>query len=170
MEYTPIISFGWTWVMQLVTVVVLFLILKKFFFEKVRNFMTNREDSVKEAFDNAEIVNRRADEKMENYNRRIAKIESEGRDIIKSAKQRAEQRADEIISQARDTAGGMICSAEREIEREKTKALAEMRSEVVALALLAAGKIMEKDLEGSKEQERIINRVIEEAGNREWQS
>lgn len=170
MEYTPIISFGWTWVMQLVTVVVLFLILKKFFFEKVRNFMTNREDSVKEAFDNAEIINRRADEKMENYNRRIAKIESEGRDIIKSAKQRAEQRADEIISQARDTAGEMICSAEREIEREKTKALAEMRSEVVALALLAAGKIMEKDLEGSKEQERIINRVIEEAGNREWQS
>ncbi len=170
MEYTPIISFGWTWIMQLVTVGVLFLILKKIFFEKVHNFVQKREDTVKDAFDNAEAVNRRADEKMENYTRKIAKVEDEGREIIKAAKVKAEAQAKEIIDEANERAGNMVVVAEREIEREKMRALAEMRSEISTLALLAASKIMEKDLQQGDEQEKIVDKIIEEAGRAEWQN
>lgn len=170
MEYTPIISFGWTWIMQLVTVGVLFLILKKIFFEKVHNFVQKREDTVKDAFDNAEAVNRRADEKMENYTRKIAKVEDEGREIIKAAKVKAEAQAKEIIDEANERACNMVVVAEREIEREKMRALAEMRSEISTLALLAASKIMEKDLQQGDEQEKIVDKIIEEAGRAEWQN
>ena len=124
MDYTtPLISFNWTWVMQLITVLVLFLILKKFFFEKVHNFILKREDTLKDAFDNAESVNRRADEKMENYTRKIAKIEDEGREIIKAAKVKAEAQAKEIIDEANQKAGDMVLVAEKEIEREKMRAI-----------------------------------------------
>ena len=170
MDYTtPLISFNWTWVMQLITVLVLFLILKKFFFEKVHNFILKREDTLKDAFDNAESVNRRADEKMENYTRKIAKIEDEGREIIKAAKVKAEAQAKEIIDEANQKAGDMVLVAEKEIEREKMRALAEMRTEISTLALLAASKIMEKNLEQGDEQNKIVDKIIEEAGRAEWQ-
>ncbi len=132
--------------------------------------MQKREDTVKDAFDNAEAVNRRADEKMENYTRKIAKVEDEGREIIKAAKVKAEAQAKEIIDEANERAGNMVVVAEREIEREKMRALAEMRSEISTLALLAASKIMEKDLQQGDEQEKIVDKIIEEAGRAEWQN
>ncbi len=166
----PVISFNWTLVMQLVTVLVLYLILKKCFFEKVRNFVQKREQSVKDAFDSAEAVNRKADEKMANYEKKIAKAESEGREIVRAYKQKAEAEAKLIIDAANKEASEMILAAEREIEREKAKAVRTMRREISSLALLAAEQIMEKDLEMPGEQERIVDRVIEEAGNTGWKS
>ena len=41
----------------------------------MKDFMEARSNSIQDAFDSAEAVNRRADEKMENYNRRIANVE-----------------------------------------------------------------------------------------------
>ena len=85
MEYTGLIEINWSIILVWITVIVLFLVLKKFFFEKVKDFMEARSNSIQDAFDSAEAVNRRADEKMENYNRRIANVEAEGREIIKEA-------------------------------------------------------------------------------------
>ena len=59
-----LIEFNWTLLMHLATVLVLFLVVKKFFFEKIHAFMENREQTVRDAFDNAELTNRKADEKM----------------------------------------------------------------------------------------------------------
>ena len=39
MEYTGLIEINWSIIMIWITVIVLFLVLKKFFFEKVKNFM-----------------------------------------------------------------------------------------------------------------------------------
>ena len=107
---------------------------------------------------------------MENYTRKIAKIEDEGREIIKAAKVKAEAQAKEIIDEANQKAGDMVLVAEKEIEREKMRALAEMRTEISTLALLAASKIMEKNLEQGDEQNKIVDKIIEEAGRAEWQN
>ena len=63
MEFAPLISFNWTLLMQLVTVFVLYIILRKFFFEKVHDFVQKRESTVKEAFDSAEATNRKAEDR-----------------------------------------------------------------------------------------------------------
>ena len=86
MEYTGLIEINWSIIMIWITVIVLFLVLRKFFFLKIKNFMENRTNSIKDAFDSAEAVNRRADEKMANYNKRIAGLEADGREIIKEAR------------------------------------------------------------------------------------
>lgn len=169
MEYTGLIEFNWTLLMIWITVIILFLVLKKFFFEKVYKFIEARENAVKDAFDSAEAVNRKADEKMENYNKKIAKVESEGREIIKEAKIRAEAQAAEIVADANTKANEMIVAAEKQIERERQKALAEMKQQVAALALLAAEKIVERDI-AQIGQEQIVDEIIEQAGASQWQN
>ena len=152
-----------------ITVIILFLVLKKFFFEKVHKFVEARENSIKDAYDSAEAVNRKADEKMENYNKKIAKIEGEGREIIKEAKIRAEAQAAEIVQDANNKANEMMLAAEKQIERERQKALAEMKEQVAALALLAAEKIVERDI-AQIGQDQIVDEIIEQAGASQWQN
>ena len=45
-----------------------------------------------------------------------------------------------------------------------------MKEEITTLALMAASKVLEEELSGSEQQRRIVDRVIEEAGNAGWQN
>jgi F-type H+-transporting ATPase subunit b len=154
--------------MNWVTIIVLFLILKKFFFEKVHNFIQTRENFIKDAFDSAEITNRKANEKLDAYSKRIANIESEGREIVKEAKIKADRQADDIINEANQKVEAMMLKAKEDIEREKVKALADMKDQIIVLSLMAAEKIMEKDLSVAG-QEEYIDKIIEQAGTSGWQ-
>ena len=169
MEYTGLIEINWSIVMIWITVIVLFLVLKKFFFEKVKNFMETRSNSIQDAFDSAEAVNRRADEKMQNYTKRIANVEVEGREIIRDAKIKADAQAREIIEDANKQATEIMNKAERNIEREKQKAMEEMRKEVAALAMLAAERIVEREIQNIG-QDEIVDEVINKARSTGWQN
>ena len=169
MEYTGLIEINWSIVMIWITVIVLFLVLKKFFFEKVKNFMETRSNSIQDAFDSAEAVNRRADEKMQNYTKRIANVEAEGREIIRDAKIKADAQAREIIEDANKQATEIMNKAEKNIEREKQKAMEEMRKEVAALAMLAAERIVEREIQNIG-QDEIVEEVINKARSTGWQN
>ena len=167
--YTGLIEINWSIVMIWITVIVLFLVLKKFFFEKVKNFMETRSNSIQDAFDSAEAVNRRADEKMQNYTKRIANVEAEGREIIRDAKIKADAQAREIIEDANKQATEIMNKAEKNIEREKQKAMEEMRKEVAALAMLAAERIVEREIQNIG-QDEIVDEVINKARSTGWQN
>ena len=169
MEYTGLIEINWSIIMIWITVIVLFLVLKKFFFEKVKNFMETRSNSIQDAFDSAEAVNRRADEKMQNYTKRIANVEAEGREIIRDAKITADAQAREIIEDANKQATEILNKAERNIEREKQKAMEEMRKEVAALAMMAAERIVEREIQNVG-QDEIVDEVINKARSTGWQN
>lgn len=169
MEYTGLIEINWSIIMIWITVIVLFLVLKKFFFEKVKNFMETRSNSIQDAFDSAEAVNRRADEKMQNYTKRIANVEAEGREIIRDAKIKADAQAREIIEDANKQATEIMNKAEKNIEREMQKAMEEMRKEVAALAMLAAERIVEREIQNIG-QDEIVDEVINKARSTGWQN
>lgn len=167
--YSPLISFNWTLLMIWATVMVLFIILKKNFFEKVHNFVEARENAIKDSFSNAELTNKQADERLETYNHKILSSEAEAREIIKNAKLRADSQAGEIIENANKQASRIITQAEIEIERDRANALAQLKNEIGALAILAAEKIMERHLE-VEGQDEIIEKIIEQAGTSQWQN
>jgi F-type H+-transporting ATPase subunit b len=167
---SPIIELNWTSLMVLINVVILYLIMKRFFFEKIHNFMVARENAIKDAFESAANTNRMAVEKLEAYNKQIAQIESQGREIIQKAKAKADTQALDILDEANGKASNILMQAEKEIARQQTKAIAEMKKEVGTLALMAAEKIMEKNLEDSGDQDEIIDKILKEAGTSGWQN
>ena len=167
--HAGIIELNWSFLMILINVAILYFILKRFFWEKVRTFMLDRQAAVQDAFDSAEAINRRADEKMQNYSRRIANVEEESREIIRNAKARAEAQAKDIVENAHKEASDIIAKAERTIEIEREKAPAEMRQEIVALAIMAAEQIVEKEI-SSTGQEAIVDEVINKARSTGWQN
>ncbi len=162
-----LIEFGPTLAMNMITLLVLFLILKKFFFEKVRNFMLAREQKVKDSFENADKVNAEAERKLEVYGDKIASIEQERTDILKESKKKADDQAKQIIDEATEKAHRIMMEAEKEIEREKESAMDDMKEQIALLSVYAAEKIIEKQID-AKEQQNIIDNIIEEAGKTKW--
>ena len=170
MEMTQgLIEFNWSSLMILCNVFILYIILRKFFWEKIKKFMDDRAAAIQDAIDAAEAVNKRADEKMENYSKRIANVEEEGREIIKASKQQADEQAQQIIEEARQQASDIIAKAERTIEQERAQATEDMRKEIASIAMLAAEQIVGREIDNVG-QDAIIDQVMEEARNTRWQN
>ena len=129
-----------------------------------------RKQRIQDALDTADATNRRADEKMNNYQRRIANYKEEGREIIRVAKRDANDEAKAIIDEANQKAAEMILQAEKEIERQKLQAMRDMREEISQLALLAASKIVEEEIQPTEKQYAIVDKIIEDAGSSTWQN
>ncbi|MDR1271530.1 MAG: F0F1 ATP synthase subunit B [Clostridiales Family XIII bacterium] len=163
----PLIGFDWTLVMVLITFGILYFILKKYFFDKVHSFMEAREQKVIDSFDNAAKASADADAKLAEYSAKLEAAEDERREIIKSAKAAADKRAGSIIDEANEKASSIIKQAEKEAEREKAAAVIEMKEHLALLAVYAAEKILEKELDKSA-QRSIIDGIIKEAGEDKW--
>jgi len=143
--------------------------LTKFLYKPFLNVLNTRKQSIQDALDNAEMVNRRADEKMQNYNKRIASVEEEGREIIRAAKVKADEQARAIVNEANEKAADIIAKAEATIEREREKATEELRQEIGTLAIMVAEKIVEHEIQRVG-QEAIVEEVIRQARSTGWQN
>lgn len=156
-------------IFYLINFLILVGVLGKFLYKPFLNLMDTRKQSIQDALENAELTNRRADEKMQNYNKRIAKVEEEGREIVREAKVKADAQARTIIEDANQKAADIMAKAEQSIEREKEKAMEEMRQEIAALAVLVAEKIVEREIQRVG-QEAIVDEVIRQARSKGWQN
>jgi F-type H+-transporting ATPase subunit b len=156
-------------IFAIVNFLILVGVLAKFLYRPFLAMLEDRNQSIRGAFENAEATNRRADEKLEAYNKRIAGVEEEGREILRNARQRAETQAKEIVDEASERANQMVVQAQKEIERQQAKALTELKGQVAALALLAAEKVLEKELSGEGHGQ-LVESILEQAGESGWQN
>jgi F-type H+-transporting ATPase subunit b len=163
----PLIGFDWTFVMVAITFIVLLLILRKYFWAKLRAFMQAREQKIVDGFDNAAEANRVANARLDEYNAKIADIKSERRDILADAKRKADENSKEIVKQAEEKAQQILQQASEQIESEKERALSDMREQIGMLAVYAAEKIIEKQLDPVGQQ-AIVDNALKEAETREW--
>jgi F-type H+-transporting ATPase subunit b len=153
----------------LVNFIILILVLKHILFDKVNKIIDDRNSEVIENITTAENRVKEADELKETYEKQITNLENKGREIVRDAKVKADAQAKEIIQEAEDKTAALIRQTEAEIERLKKKALEDMKEEIGALAIFAAEKILEKQLD-HQEQQAVIGKIIDEAGNAKWQS
>ncbi|MBQ2063832.1 MAG: F0F1 ATP synthase subunit B [Firmicutes bacterium] len=157
-------------IFYLINFVILIGILAKFLYKPFLKILDERRQKIQDALDSAEAMNRRADEKMDAYTKRIANVESEGREIIREAKSKADQEARAILDDAGERASKMITDARDEIERDKARAREDMKGEIKDLALLAASKILEEEIAPNERQEQIVDQILKEQGEGKWAS
>lgn len=153
----------------LVNFLILVLVLKHILFDKVNKIIDDRNSEIIDNITAAEHKVMEADNLRESYEKQIANLENKGREMIRDAKAKADVQAKEIIQEAEDKTAALIRQTEAEIERLKKKALEDMKEEIGALAIFAAEKILEKQLD-HQEQQAVIGKIIDEAGNAKWQN
>lgn len=153
----------------LVNFVILFLFLKHFLFNKVNRIIDDRNSEVIDTVHYAENRVLEAEKLRESYEKQIANIENKGREIVRESKLKADAQAKDILQEAENRTAMLLRQTEDEIERLKKKSLEEMKQEIGALAIFAAEKILEKELD-HQEHQAVIGKIIDEAGNSKWQN
>ncbi|MBA4536638.1 F0F1 ATP synthase subunit B [Bacillus aquiflavi] len=147
---------------QLITILILLALLKKFAWGPLLNVMKQREDHIANEIDAAEKSRLEANKFLEEQRKLLKEARHEAQALIENAKKQGEVQREDIISASRAEGERMIESAKLQIEQQKEQAVAAIREQVASLSVLIASKVIEKEL-SIEDQEKLINDYIQEA-------
>ncbi|EPD51635.1 F0F1 ATP synthase subunit B [Paenisporosarcina sp. FSL H8-0542] len=148
----------------LIVFILLMVLLKKFAWGPLMGVMKQREELIVSEIEAAEKSRQESHQLLEEQRALLKEARTEAQAIVENAKQQGDAQREEIITTARAEAGRLKESAVREIETEKEKAIAAVREEVVSLSVLAASKVLGKQI--SEEDNRaLIEETIAKAGD-----
>jgi len=139
-----------------------FLILAKFAWKPILGAIKQREEMIKGSLASAENA-RKEMLKLQSDNELILKKAREEREsILKEARDVRDKLIAEAKGKATEEAEKLIEKARTGIEREKVKALSEIREQVATLSIDIATKLLGQKLEQTGEQEKLINNYLKD--------
>lgn len=137
--------------------------LYKFLYKPLLGAISAREQEIENTLKKAAEDRAEAERLRKDFESQIANAQREAHEVINKAVKNATATKEQIESDARAKASELLENATKTIEREKTKALAELRQEVANLAVAVAGKVIEKNLD-TAEQKRLADSFVAEVG------
>ncbi len=164
-----LVGFNWTIIFTIVNALILFYLLKKFLFVPVTSMMESREKSIEDALNDAERMTEEAENYKTQYQNKLEVAQEEGRALIEKAKRNADEKAEKMLQEAKNEATKLKKKAEEDILQERKKAVNEIKDEISTLAILAAAKILEEEVDETKGK-ALVNKFIEQVGDEPWQN
>ena len=123
--------------------------------------LSAREEKIRSAIDQAEQAKQQAQALLAQHRKQLAAAEDQVQRILTEGRALADKQRTEIAEKAAASARHMLEQAKQEIQREKDAALLQLRSEVADLAIGAAGKILDKNLD-TPAQRSLVDAAIRE--------
>jgi F-type H+-transporting ATPase subunit b len=133
----------WTFVIF----VALLLILSKFAYPKILGAVQAREKTLSDALAAAKKDREDAAALLAEHQKALDATRDEVQKIMTDARATAEKVRADIVEQAHKEQQSMLERARAEITAEKDRAMAELRKQTVELAIRAAGKVIERNLD-----------------------
>lgn len=147
----------------LVVFAILVLILGKYAWGPILTAVDAREKGIQTALDEAAERNQEAEKLLANYKENLADARRQANELLAEGKAAGESIRMEIEEKARGEAQSIIERARAEIERERDAAIAEIRRESVDLALAAATRLVQENLDQEKDRV-LVERYLTELG------
>lgn len=143
---------------------IFYFILYKFVFKKTIAVMDERKQELEKSFAKARDEEQRAVALKEQYENNILAYKNEGLKLVENYKRKADLVYEEVIDESKKEAVNIKNRALKEIEREKEKARAEIKEEIIDLSLQLSTKILEKEIDENKHRE-LIDEFIAKVGS-----
>ena len=152
-----------TIVFTLINTLIIFLIFRIFLYKPVCKILEKRKQMAAAEIDDARKAKEEAEKAQQEYTARLADAKAEAEEIVKAATLRAQKREEVILSEANQKAAEIRAKAEETIEKDKQRALNEVKDEISEMVVMAAQKVVEKEI-SAKDNEAIIAKFLEEVG------
>ena len=134
-------------VTQLLATLVMFIVVYKFFWKPIKKYIEERKDYMDHEISNAQTLNEEAQVNFEISNQKIKEVKVEVRKIKEEAENQALEIRKTIIEKAEEEAQAKREKVLRDIENQVLEAEDNIRQEIVDIALLAAQKIVEREID-----------------------
>ena len=148
---------------QVTGFILLWIVLARFLFRPVLALLRARNQDIKTMYESAEGERAKAEEFRTDYEKRLAGIEAEARGRIQVAVKEAQSAKNDILADAKSRAEDVLRRGQEELAREREKALAQLREEVVNISLAAAGKLIEESLDEARHR-KLVSDFIDRIG------
>jgi len=153
---------GWQLAVQLVAFLVFIFLLWKYAVGPIVAVLDQRQAKIKESFEAAERVQAELKETQARNEDALQQARKEAQDIIATARSNSEQ----LLAAAREEASAQgeayLKKAQETLRQETEQARQQLRQEVADISVLAASRILRKELD-AKAQAQLIEDTLTDA-------
>lgn len=153
----------YTFIFVALNLLILYFFMRKFLFKPVTEFMEKRKNSIDQALKDAEQARIEAAETRKNYEEQIKKIREESERLLNEGRAKAMREYDEIIANAKKEALAIVEKGRQDVEREREEMLRQVRQQIAALAIAAASKVVQANMD-TDANKALVDKFIDEAG------
>ena len=134
--------FIWT----IATFLVLLFLLQRYAWKPLLQALENRQEMIRKSLDDADRAKNELRQVQEESNRIVGKARVDADAIIAASRADAMKLQEELRAKARAEADGIVKNAERQIQQETDRSLAQIREEAVDVSLSIASKLIQRNL------------------------
>lgn len=160
------LKLDWNIVFNMINILVLYLLMKKFLFGPVTEIMEKRKNAIEASLAEADEKNSEALKLKQDYEKALEDAGEKATAIVKEAKQRALGEHDKQIHATQTEISEMMVSAKKSIELEKQKSMQDIQMEIAGVAMAAAAKVIRKNVDDSTNKKIIDDFLSEEGAGR----
>ena len=140
-------------------------LLKKFAWGPIIGALEKREAQVETDKQTAAQARQSAEALKKELDERLEQISNEAAQKLSAAVKTGELQKEQILAQAKEQSDRLIEQAAQQIQAEKIKAMEDVRDEIASLSVLAASRVVERNLTQTQADE-IVTQVLEEVKNK----
>ena len=148
---------------QLVNFIILITLLYFVLYKPILKMLDKRSQKIKESMDETERLKQRQNQVEEQVRQQLEQARQETQATIAKAKRDRRKAQGRGPLEARKEAERITERARQEIQQERDAAIEELRKEFVDVAILAAEKVVRKELD-KKTHSKLIEEVLQESG------
>ena len=153
-------------IMTLISTILIVLFAKHFFWDKILAFVKKRQDLIQGNIDSSEDLKKAALAQKEKYDVQMQHAGQDAHVIIETARANATQQKKEILDQANSEAARIKAKAQEDIDRDRLKAQDEMKEAISDVAIEAAKKLVDKEMDEST-QRKFVDDFLAKAGDQQ---
>ena len=153
----------WEFIAQIATLLIQAALFKKFLFKPVQEIIAKRRGEVNAIYGDAEAARTAAEEEKEQYARLLQEAHAEAGRIVKTATDNAQAHSTALLQAAEAEAAGIKEKAFADIDREKKKAVNEIKDNISDMVVALAEKVVEKEIDAD-DQKDLIDKFMKEMG------
>jgi F-type H+-transporting ATPase subunit b len=134
----------------IVTFLIVFVVLRWKAWGPILSLVEEREKQIASSIEAAKRERAEAEKLLAEQKTAIAEARRDAQEMLRRNQQEVEKFREELMAKSRKEADEFKASAQREIQEQKTKAIAEVKAMAVDLAMDVAGKLLNERMDDTK--------------------
>ncbi len=144
----------------LIALLIVFILTAVFFWTPIKKHLELRKNNITTNIDAASYTRQVAENNWREAKEAKSMVKSEAKEIISDSKAQAEKERKEILDKAKNEQDILVEKTREQIEREKEQLKDDIRQEILSTSLVAAEKILEKEL-NAEANNKMINELLD---------
>ena len=142
--------------------IIFYLLMRLFLIKPIRKTLQARKELIDNQFKEAEDTVNAANEKMADYEDKIKNVDTEAKEIISDARDKAKVEYNKILDKANDDAVKMKQEAQKQIKQDTENARRDVKEELAKLAMETAQKVVGESVNAQTDAD-IYNKFLNES-------